>query len=459
MGRTERCGPFFANAHIRAGQQMETQTRTAETATQVMPRKAAFSSAMGSVLEWLDFTAYGVVSATVFPKLFFPTLDPNSALLASFATFGVGFFARPAGGILFGLLGDRIGRKQVLMITFLLMGFSSLMIGLMPPYSTIGIWAPILIVTLRFMQGFALGGEATGAQLFTMEHAPPHKRGLFGSFINLAAPASQVLANGLLFAIAAVLSEQQFESFGWRIPFLLSIFLIVLGVYLRSRVAETPAFQTMKESKANAGNFEPPKPAIRNWGTILRLILFWAAPCTCYYIVTVFSISYLGSQNALSKQTVFLCLMAANVIAVGCTVIGGSASDRFGRKPALLTAALIVLAVIPFYFTIMETGNAILVFAAMTLVIGAIQAQSGILPAFFAEQFPTSSRYSGSALAYTGANLIFAGPTPFVATWIMQESRGDTFWLTTICMALVAISFAALLLSPETRQVDLTMIK
>lgn len=420
-----------------------------------MPRRAAVSSAMGSVLEWLDFTAYGVVSATVFPKLFFTTLDPNAALLASFATFGVGFFARPAGGILFGLLGDRIGRKQVLLITFLLMGFSSLLIGLMPPYSAIGIWAPILIVALRFMQGFALGGEATGAQLFTMEHAPADQRGLFGSFINLAAPASQVLANGLLFAIAASMNDDQFETFGWRMPFLLSIFLIILGAYLRSRVAETPAFEALKEKKALDTGAEPSTPPDKNWPRILRLILFWAAPCTCYYIVTVFSISYLGSQTDLPKQTVFLCLMAANAAAVGLTVVGGYASDRFGRKPALITAALVVMAAMPFYFAILNTGNAMFVLAAMTLVVGAIQAQSGILPAFFAEQFPTSSRYTGSALAYTGANLIFAGPTPFVATWIMQRSGGDTFWLTAICVALVIVSFAALLASPETRHVDI----
>lgn len=424
-----------------------------------MPRRAAVSSAMGSVLEWLDFTAYGVVSATVFPKLFFTSLDPNAALLASFATFGVGFFARPAGGILFGLLGDRIGRKQVLMITFLLMGFSSLLIGLMPPYSVIGIWAPILIVALRFMQGFALGGEATGAQLFTMEHAPADKRGLYGSFINLAAPASQVLANGLLFAIAAIMNEQQFESFGWRIPFLLSILLIVLGAYLRSRVAETPAFEAMKERKEVTSTAQTPKAVKRHWSAVLRLTLFWAAPCTCYYVVTVFSISYLGLQTSLSKQTIFLCLMAANAVAVGLTVIGGTASDRFGRKPALMSAALVVMTVMPFYFSIMNTGNALLVFMAMSLVVGAIQAQSGILPAFFAEQFPTSTRYSGSALAYTGANLIFAGPTPFVATWIMQRSGGDTFWLTAICVALIMTSFAALWASPETRHIDIGLLE
>jgi MFS family permease len=330
----------------------------------------------------------------------------------------------------------------------------------MPPYATIGIWAPILIVLLRFMQGFALGGEATGAQLFTMEHAPPDKRGLFGSFINLAAPASQVLANGLLFAIAAQMDDHQFETFGWRIPFLLSIVLIVLGGYLRSRVAETPAFEAMQLRRAEAvvAGTPPSRQAGRTanqWSTILRLILFWAAPCTCYYIVTVFSISYLGTHTDLPNQTVFLCLMGANAIAVGTTLAGGLASDRFGRKPALIVASLIVLAVIPFYFRILDSGIPALVFVAMTLVVGAIQAQSGILPAFFAEQFPTASRYTGSALAYTGANLVFAGPTPFVATWVMQQSNGKTTGLTAICAVLIAISFAALIASPETRDVDL----
>jgi len=421
-----------------------------------MARKAAVGSAVGSALEWLDFTAYGAVSATVFPKLFFPTLEQSSAILASFATFGVGFFARPAGGIIFGLLGDRIGRKSVLLTTFILMGLSSLLIGLMPSYASIGMWAPALIVTLRFIQGFALGGEATGAQLFTMEHAPPHRRGLFGSFVNMAAPASQVLANGLLFVISWTMSAEQFETFGWRIPFLLSVVLIVLGVYIRQRVSETPAFEALSEAPVSNGSRRAVKTRLSaHAGTIVRLMIFWAGPASCFYIVTVFSITYLNTRVGFSTGTAFLCLMAANLVAVATTLIGGASTDRFGRKPPLIVASIVMLVTSTVYFALLATGNVVLVLVAMALFAGAIQAQSGILPSFFAEQFPTSHRYAGSALAYTGANLLFAGPTPFVAAWIMQRSDGNTLGLSALCVGLVSISFVALLLSPETRGVDM----
>jgi MFS family permease len=421
-----------------------------------MARKAATSSALGSALEWLDFTAYGAISATVLPKLFFPTLDPATAILAAFATFGVGFVARPAGGIIFGVLGDRIGRKTVLIVTFVLMGMSSLLIGLTPPYSVIGLWAPALLVLLRFMQGFALGGEATGAQLFTMEHAPREQRGLFGSFINIAAPASQVLANGLLFVIAFTMSEQQFEQFGWRIPFVLSLLLILLGVYLRFRVTETPAFEALVHAKAEDAIPPAAKVSIgRHARTIGRLLLFWGGPVSCYYIVTVFSITFLKTNTGLSTGTAFLCLMGASAIAVVATLIGGASSDRFGRKPPLIAASLVMLVTSIFYFSLLKTGNVFLILVAMSLFAGAIQAQSGIIPAFFAEQFPTSKRYAGSALSYTGANLLFASPTPFVATWIMQHSSGSTVGLTAMSSGLIVISLVALLASPETRNVDI----
>jgi MFS family permease len=429
-------------------------------------RKAVVASALGSSLEWLDFTAYGAVSATVFPRVFFPTLDPASAVLASFATFGVGFFARPAGGIIFGLLGDRIGRKKVLLSTFLLMGLSSMLIGLMPSYSTIGFWAPSLIVTLRFVQGFALGGEATGAQLFTMEHAPSNRRGLYGSLINVAAPASQVLANALLVVIAWGMTASQFEDFGWRIPFLLSIFLIVIGVYLRSNVGETPVFEAMMQKDAIAhgegamahdGAYQTvPRRSLRTHSaTVIRLLIFWAAPASCFYIVNVFSITFLTGHTDLSRGTIFACIMTANTISVFATVLGGASADRFGRKPPLIFASLVMLAISACYFTALETGNILIIITAMGLFGGSIQAQSGILPAFFAEQFPTSVRYAGSALAYTGANLIFAGPTPFLAAWIAERSNGGVAGITALCVALVSISFFALLLSPETQHVDL----
>jgi MFS family permease len=426
-----------------------------------MAKRAAASSAFGSALEWLDFTAYGAISATVLPALFFPTMDENSAILASFATFGVGFFARPAGGLVMGMLGDRMGRKNILLFTFILMGVASFLIGLMPPYATIGVWAPILIVVLRFLQGFALGGESTGAQLFAMEHAPSSKRGLFGSFTQMAAPASQVLANFLLFIITSAVTSEQFLSFGWRIPFLLSVLLVALGVYIRTHVEETPAFQHLeKEREAAEATTHRPlrKESVfkTHPGTIIRLLLFWGAPTACYYVIAVFSISYLTKTVGMHSQTAFLCLMAANVVAMIATGIGGTMSDRFGRKPPLIVTSLIMIAMAAIYFPMIGTGNVFLVFLAMAIFAGSIQAQSGILPAFFAEHFPTAVRYTGSAAAYTGANLIFAAPTPFVAAWLLQHSGGQVWVLTVTCLALLAVSFIALLLSPETRHNDLT---
>jgi MFS family permease len=436
------------------------QASTEPTGIPPMARRAAISSTLGTALEWIDFTAYGAIAATVLPTLFFPAMDPASAILASFATFGVGFFARPAGGVLLGILGDRLGRKNVLLFTLILMGAASFCIGLLPTYASIGLWAPGLLVLLRFLQGFALGGEATGAQLLTMEHAPADRRGLFGSFINLSAPASQVLANGLLGLIAAVLTAEQFMSFGWRIPFLMSLLLIVVGVYIRLKVEETPAFEHMKEHQAAAPPAKRQKLATASvfrthGGTILRLMLFWAAPASCFYVVTVFSLGYLTKTVGISNQTAFMCLMAANVVAVLTTLIGGAASDRFGRKPPLIVASLIMVAIALAYFPLLSTGNTFLIFLAMSIFAGSIQAQSGILPAFFAEPFPTPVRYTGSALAYTGANLAFAGPTPFVAAWLMQVFGGQVWVLTAMCLLLIGISFTALLASPETRYIDL----
>ncbi|MEK7412425.1 MAG: MFS transporter, partial [Planctomycetota bacterium] len=253
-----------------------------------MARRATIASTMGSALEWIDFTAYGALSATVFPKLFFPSLAPGASLLAAFATFGVGFFARPLGGLFFGMLGDRLGRKKVLLYTLVLMGLASFLIGCLPAYSSIGVAAPTLLVTLRFLQGFALGGEATGAQLMTMEHAPPHRRGLYGSFINLGSSVSAAVANGLIFGLIAVMGSEAFESWGWRLPFLMSVVLVFLGLYIRLRVSETPAFaqaereHTVERIPILEAFREYPRP-------ILRLLLLWCAPCACFYVINVFT--------------------------------------------------------------------------------------------------------------------------------------------------------------------------
>lgn len=425
-----------------------------------MARKAAFSSALGTSLEWIDFAAYGAISATVLPTLFFPAMNPNTALLASFATFGVGFFARPAGGIIVSLLGDRYGRKRVLLFTLILMGIASFLIGALPTYEHVGIWAPIGLVLLRFAQGFALGGEATGAQLLTLEHAPDNKRGLFGAFINMAAPLSQVLSNALLFVISAAMTAEQFLHVGWRVPFLLSVLLVFVGLYIRSKVEESPAFEQLKRSKASADADEGPavrkSSLLRDHGSmVFRLMVFWGAPSACFWIVAVFSLSWMTKTVGVPAQTAFLCLMAANAVAVVTTLMGGMASDRFGRKPTLIVLFLIMFVISLTYFPLVGTGNPFLIFLAMAVFAGTIQAQSGILPAFFAEPFPTSVRYAGSAFAYTGANLLFSGPAPFVAAWLMGQFDGQVWVLTTMCFVLTTISFISLLTIPESSKLSL----
>jgi MFS family permease len=262
-------------------------------------------------------------------------------------------------------------------------------------------------------------------------------------------------------SFAALMSEQQFEDFGWRIPFLLSIALIVVGAYLRANVSETPAFEAMVEKRKAALASATPIPQARSHSlkdhvrTIIRLILFWATPASCFWIVNIYSISFLEARTALTRETIFACIMAANLVSVVTTIIGGASSDRFGRKPPLIVTSLIMLVISIFYFDLISTGNIAIIIAAMAVFGGCIQAQSGILPAYFAEQFPTSVRYTGSALSYTGANLIFAGPTPFVAAWIAEKSNGSTAGLTAFCVTLVLVSFTALLMSPETRGVNL----
>lgn len=414
---------------------------------------------MGSILEWIDFTTYGALAATVFPKLFFPTLSAQSGLLAAFATFGVGFFARPLGGVLFGALGDRIGRKSVLLYTLVLMGLASFLIGCLPGYATIGILAPTLLVLLRFLQGVALGGEATGAQLLTMEHAPSHRRGLFGSFINLGNSASAAVANGALFVLYAVLGAKEFENWGWRVPFLLSFALVLLGLYIRRRVSETPAFEQLKKQQAAAAISEAKPPRSRmsraDVLTTARLIIVWLCPASCFHVINVFTLGYLTETLKLSGQTAFLCMTLANVLAMGSIVAGGAASDRFGRRRTMLFSSALTLCAALVYFPLLNTSNWLFVGLAIIFFVCSLQIQSGVQPAMFAEPFPTAVRYKGSAVAYTGANLLAAGPAPFVASWLQTMGGGQTWPITAYLAGVIVISALGLIASPETKDFDL----
>ncbi|MCX2687779.1 MFS transporter [Pseudomonas sp. DCB_AW] len=423
-----------------------------------MPRKAVTAATIGTALEWFDFTLYGAMSATILPKLFFPAMEPTAGLLASLATFGVGLAARPLGAITCGYLGDKLGRRNLMLATVTMMGLASVLMGLLPTYGQVGIWAPILLVLLRIIQGFALGGESTGAQLMALEHASPDRRGRYSGMLGLCSPLSQILANGVLMGLAATLSSERFESFGWRIPFLMSFVLVIVAIFIRLKVDETPAFVALKKAPLKQEKSPLTSAVSSHYKTILRLMLFFCSPAALFYLIVIFSLSYLTKHLGFSQSTGFMSLMVANMCAIFGALAGGYLSDRWGRKKALALGSCMTLLILFVYFPILNTLNVPAIMAIMGLFLGFTQFQSGIQPVAFAEAFPTQVRYSGSALAYTGANLVIGGPMPMIAVWLMSQSNNSPWPLVTLCAVINLISLAMIITGRETRGIDLNAV-
>ncbi len=420
--------------------------------------RAVAAATIGTALEWFDFTLYGAVSATIFPKLFFPTMDATAALLASLATFGVGLAARPLGAIICGHLGDKLGRRNLMLATVTIMGIASVCIGLLPTYASIGVAAQILLVTLRIIQGFALGGESTGAQLMALEHADASRRGIYSGLLGVCSPLSQILANAVLFLLSANLSSEDFASYGWRIPFVLSFVLVAVGFYIRLKVSETPAFLALEQSKVAAVS-SPLRDAVRfHWRAVLRWMFFFCGPAALFYLIVVYSLSYITGTLGVPKQTGFALLMGANVCAIVGAMAGGLLSDRIGRKRALAVGSIATLVILFVYFPILDTRSFIPMMAIMGLFLGFTQFQSGIQPVAFAEAFPTNVRYSGSALAYTGANLLAGGPMPVLAVWLVSLGGGSPWGVVALCVAWNLLSLVMILSGPETRGIDMNRV-
>jgi metabolite-proton symporter len=385
--------------------------------------KVAAASLIGSAIEWYDFFLFGTASALVFSKIFFPTTDPLSGTLLAFATFGVGFFARPIGGIIAGHLGDRIGRKKTLIATLMLMGIATALVGLVPTYDSIGALAPALLVTLRLVQGLGVGGEWGGAALLAVEHAPAKRRGYYGSWPQLGVPAGLLLSSGAFAAIGA-LPKEDFLTWGWRVPFIASAVLVIVGLLIRARISEPPAFRKILESNAQLRH--PIVEALRNRPKEVVLsagIRF--ADNVLYYVFATFGLTYMTSRVGLPSSLALGAVLIASALELVTMPMFGALSDRVGRRPVIVGgAAVMILMAFPFFWLV-DTGNALAAILACTVVLAVSHSMVfAPISAWFAEMFGAGSRYSGVSVGFQLGSLIAGAPTPFLATYLLASSGG-----------------------------------
>lgn len=418
-----------------------------------MVRRAVLASFIGTTVEWYDFFLYGTASALVFNKLFFPNIDPHAGTMAAFATYAVGFFARPIGGIVFGHFGDKIGRKSMLVTTLMLMGIATFCIGLLPTYHQAGILAPILLVTLRFVQGFGVGGEWGGAMLMAVEHGHACKRGFLASCVQAGMPVGLLLANAV-FKICSQLDEAKFLAWGWRIPFLLGILLLGVGMFIRLHVMESPVFAAQQEAAP------PPKMPVLE---VLRhqprnvLLAMGArfAENAYFYIFTVFVLSYGTSQLGLANNTMLNGVLLGSAIQFFAIPWFGALSDRIGRRRVYLGGA-IALALFAFpFFWMVDSKVSVVVMLAIALGLIGHSAMYGPQAAFFPELFGTRVRYTGVSLGYQLASPLAGGLAPIIATALLGWAGGKPWPIVIYLLLNSAITILAVWLAAETNRGDL----
>ena len=383
------------------------------------PRTVLFASLIGTTIEFYDFYIYATAAVLVFPRLFFPTADPGAAVLQSLATFAIAFFARPIGSAVFGHFGDRIGRKATLVAALLTMGLSTVLIGLLPTYAQAGVAAPLLLALCRFGQGLGLGGEWGGAVLLATENAPPGKRAWYGMFPQLGAPIGFFLSGGIFLLLSEVQTDEQFFSWGWRIPFLSSALLVIVGLYVRLKITETPAFQAVLDRNERvklpvaAVLREHPRALIL--GTLAAMATF-----VIFYLMTVFTLSWGTSALGYSRQQ-FLELQLVAIVFFGLTIpLAAVLADRHGRRSAMILVS-VAIAVFGLAFGPLF-GSGQLVTVALFMVIGQclIGMTYGPLGTLLSEMFPAEVRYTGASLTFNLAGILGASLAPYIATWLAK---------------------------------------
>jgi len=387
--------------------------------------RAVVSASIGTTIEWYDFFLYGVAAAAVFPQKFFPSSDPFVATMLSFTTFFVGFVARPVGAAIFGHFGDRVGRKKLLVFTMIVMGASTMAVGLTPGYDVIGIWGAVLLTIGRVLQGLAIGGQWSGSVLMAAEWTDPKRRGFTTSFAQLGAPGGMVLANGALALMTGLTSDQAFLDWGWRVPFLASVALVVTGFYIRSGVKETPVFEELKKTGAIVK--APITQVLRHHGReVVLATLLRTSQQVCFYIYTTYVITYATTVLEFGRGLVLNMVMAMAVVSCLANPLFGHLSDLYGRRTIIATGCALMI-VFPFiYFGLLDTRSLPLVFLAILLSNPIQDLQYGPQAAFIAESFPASVRYSGSSLGYQLASITAGGPAPIVALYLYESYRTST---------------------------------
>jgi MFS family permease len=415
--------------------------------------RAVISASVGTTIEWYDFFLYGVAAAAVFPQKFFPSSDPFIATMLSFTTFFVGFVARPIGAAIFGHFGDRVGRKKLLVFTMIVMGASTMAVGLTPSYEVIGVWGAVFLTLGRILQGLAIGGQWSGSVLMASEWTDPKRRGFTTSFAQMGAPAGMVLANGALALMTGLTSDQAFLDWGWRIPFLASVALVITGFYIRSGVKETPVFEELKKTGAIV---KAPLVEVlrRNGKEVALTALLRTSQQVCFYIYTTYIITYATTVLGFGRGLVLNMVMTMALVSCFANPLFGHLSDKFGRRTITAIGCAIML-VYPFiYFGLLDTRSLPLVFIAILLSNPLQDIQYGPQAAFIAESFPAALRYSGSSLGYQLASITAGGPAPIIATLLLREYGTSTAiaWYISACSVVSLI--CCFLLKDRTGETD-----